>query len=57
MDTSDDMRAGATLIKIYDLLNSAIVDTKLQIDGISGSGQVTIDDELVSYEDEIVIYV
>jgi leucyl aminopeptidase (aminopeptidase T) len=57
MDTSNDLRAGATLIKIYDLLNGAIIDTKLQIDGISGSGQVTIDDELVSYEDEIVIYV
>jgi leucyl aminopeptidase (aminopeptidase T) len=45
------------LREIQVSLDSVIVDTKLQIDGISGSGQITIDDELVSYEDEIVIYV
>ena len=43
--------------KIYDLLASVIIDGKLQVDGISGSGQVTWEDDPVSYEDEMLIYV
>lgn len=45
------------MTRLYDLLRTVIIDGKLQIDGISGSGQLTWEDELVSYEDEIVIYV
>jgi hypothetical protein len=55
--THDNNATLTVLTNIYNLLNSAIVDTKLQIDGISGSGQITYEDELVSYEDTIVIYV
>jgi hypothetical protein len=41
---------------IYDLLSSVIIDGKLQVEGLSASGQVSIGDELVCYEDEVVTY-